>query len=68
MHSAHLILVTPVNVYSSQWVHQRDQIPVTPRALRAPELITRDSWDISIDTWALGCLVSRISVEPNHSI
>jgi len=40
------------------WNVQRDEWPVTPTALRAPELIARDLWDSSIDVWALGCLVT----------
>ena len=37
---------------------------MTPIALRAPELIHRESWNVNIDIWTLGCLVcsnSRIS-------
>ncbi|BCS18364.1 uncharacterized protein APUU_11192A [Aspergillus puulaauensis] len=45
----------------AQWMHQCGQIPVTPRALRAPELITCNSWEISIDTWALGCLIFELA-------
>ncbi|KAL4733021.1 kinase-like domain-containing protein [Aspergillus similis] len=31
--------------------------PVTPTALRAPELIHQNAWNAGIDVWALGCLV-----------
>lgn len=31
--------------------------PVTPVALRAPELIFTESWDMSIDIWSFGCLL-----------
>jgi len=47
------------------WNVQREKWPVTPIALRAPELIYRDLWDSSIDVWALGCLVaSPWCIEP----
>ncbi|KAK6820029.1 hypothetical protein RU639_007085 [Aspergillus parasiticus] len=32
---------------------QREQWPVTPTALRAPELIHHNAWDASIDIWTL---------------
>ncbi|KAL2786309.1 kinase-like domain-containing protein [Aspergillus keveii] len=32
---------------------------VTPTALRAPELIHQQTWDSSIDIWALGCLINE---------
>ncbi|KAI9654486.1 MAG: hypothetical protein M1821_006576 [Bathelium mastoideum] len=31
--------------------------PVTPLALRAPELIFKETFDASIDIWAFGCLI-----------
>ncbi|KAF9518782.1 hypothetical protein BS47DRAFT_197256 [Hydnum rufescens UP504] len=30
--------------------------PITPVALRAPELILTKSWDMTIDIWSFGCL------------
>lgn len=36
---------------------QCEQLPGTPTALRAPELIHRNPWNAGIDIWALGCLV-----------
>ncbi|KAF9890044.1 hypothetical protein FE257_006724 [Aspergillus nanangensis] len=35
--------------------------PVTPTALRAPELIHRNSWNAGIDVWALGCLIFELA-------
>ena len=40
------------------WSVQREEWPVTPTSLRAPELISRDLWDSGIDIWTLGCLVT----------
>ena len=34
--------------------------PITPAALRAPELILTKSWDMSIDIWSFGCLVCSV--------
>jgi serine/threonine protein kinase len=34
--------------------------PITPTALRAPELILTKSWDMSIDIWSFGCLVCSV--------
>ncbi|EGE83166.2 CMGC/SRPK protein kinase [Blastomyces dermatitidis ATCC 18188] len=47
--------------YLALWSRQRDQRPVTPTALRAPELIHRNTWDASIDIWALGCLIFELA-------
>ncbi|KAK9429959.1 kinase-like domain-containing protein [Lipomyces doorenjongii] len=44
-------------IYSGQY----DQRPVTPAALRAPELIRGDTWDASIDIWTLGCLIFELA-------
>ncbi|CAG7942234.1 unnamed protein product [Penicillium salamii] len=35
--------------------------PVTPLALRAPELIEGQAWDEKIDIWALGCLIFQLA-------
>ncbi|KAE8327707.1 kinase-like domain-containing protein [Aspergillus sergii] len=44
---------------------RRQQRPVTPTALRAPELIHRNDWDVGIDIWTLGCLIFELpSNEP----
>ncbi|RJE23790.1 Serine protein kinase [Aspergillus sclerotialis] len=40
---------------------QRGQRPVTPTALRAPELIHRGTWNAGIDIWALGCLIFELA-------
>jgi serine/threonine-protein kinase SRPK3 len=43
------------------WNANDDFLPVTPTALRAPELIKPRLWDQKIDIWAVGCLVSLLS-------
>lgn len=43
--------------YQLYGIHSINRRSVTPRALRAPELINGDTWDASIDIWSLGCLV-----------
>ncbi|KAL5338291.1 serine protein kinase [Aspergillus crustosus] len=35
---------------------QDDFLPVTPMALRAPELLQPNLWNEKVDIWALGCL------------
>ncbi|PKX99621.1 serine protein kinase [Aspergillus novofumigatus IBT 16806] len=40
---------------------QGDRKPVSPRALRTPELIRRNTWDAGIDIWTLGCLVFELA-------
>lgn len=50
--------------YLALWSRQRDQWPVTPTALHAPELIHRNAWDARIDIWALGCLVCPLYLNP----
>ncbi|KLJ08549.1 hypothetical protein EMPG_16024 [Blastomyces silverae] len=40
---------------------KHDQRPVTPTALRAPELIHRNVWDSAIDIWTLGCLIFQLA-------
>lgn len=45
------------------WSGRHDFPPVTPIALRAPELLQKSPWDGEIDIWALGCLV-RVSFPP----
>ncbi|KAL5362194.1 serine protein kinase [Aspergillus floccosus] len=45
----------------AQWAQQCDQQPVTPISLRAPELIHREKWDVSIDIWSLGCLIFQLA-------
>ena len=42
--------------------------PVTPVALRAPELIFKESWDMSIDIWSFGCLVCGTSPSELHML
>ncbi|KAL3440254.1 hypothetical protein BJX65DRAFT_35664 [Aspergillus insuetus] len=37
--------------------------PVTPTALRAPELSLRDSWNAGINVWALGCLIFELATK-----
>lgn len=43
------------------WSQQHDQWPVTPTALRPPELICRNTWDANIDIWALGCVIFELA-------
>ncbi|ODH50530.1 CMGC/SRPK protein kinase [Paracoccidioides brasiliensis] len=44
------------------WRHSfHGQQPVTPRAMRAPEVIRRESWDTGIDIWCLGCLIFQLA-------
>ncbi|RHZ73682.1 hypothetical protein CDV55_106006 [Aspergillus turcosus] len=43
------------------WGRQSHQKPVTPTALRAPELIRRNAWDAGIDIWAFGCLIFELA-------
>ncbi|KAK9375630.1 kinase-like domain-containing protein [Lipomyces chichibuensis] len=51
------------------WTGQRDQQPVTPTGLRAPELIYGGSWDASIDIWTLGCLLFELATnEPLFAV
>ncbi|PLB51214.1 serine protein kinase [Aspergillus steynii IBT 23096] len=40
----------------AMWNTQDGSSPVTPIALRAPELLQPCSWNQKIDIWALGCL------------
>ncbi|CAG8106730.1 unnamed protein product [Penicillium salamii] len=35
--------------------------PVTPLALRVPEIIEGHAWDEKIDIWALGCLIFQLA-------
>lgn len=51
------VVTANVEIAVSQDIQVPGQ-PITPRALRAPELIRRDNWDANIDIWCLGCLVS----------
>ncbi|KOC12557.1 hypothetical protein AFLA70_215g002400 [Aspergillus flavus AF70] len=43
------------------FIRQREQRPVTPTALRAPELIHRIEWDVGIDIWTLGRLIFELA-------
>ncbi|KAE8340205.1 hypothetical protein BDV24DRAFT_175485 [Aspergillus arachidicola] len=43
-------------IHCAAFIRQREQRPVTPTALRAPELIHRMEWGVGIDIWTLGCL------------
>ncbi|KAE8311555.1 hypothetical protein BDV41DRAFT_565695 [Aspergillus transmontanensis] len=61
----HLCLVPPVMISDGEamtitgrphYAAYVQEWPVTPRALRAPELIRQNAWDASIDIWTLGCL------------
>ncbi|KAL4890865.1 serine protein kinase [Aspergillus ambiguus] len=49
----------------AQWIRHCDQEPVTPLALRAPELIQQRPADTAIDTtidiWTLGCLLFELA-------
>ena len=47
---------------SPAFIRQREQRPVTPTALRAPELIHRIEWDVGIDIWTLGRLVCEAPI------
>ncbi|KAJ5392128.1 hypothetical protein N7509_007618 [Penicillium cosmopolitanum] len=43
------------------WNIQYNASPVTPVALRAPELLFQHSWNQKIDIWALGCLIFQLT-------
>jgi serine/threonine-protein kinase SRPK3 len=47
-----------LTVMIALWRANDDFLPVTPMALRAPELIQPRSWDQKVDIWAIGCLVN----------
>ena len=42
--------------------------PVTPVALRAPEIILRKPWDVGIDVWSFGCLVCGACPSEPHML
>ncbi|KAL4951422.1 serine protein kinase [Aspergillus filifer] len=52
------LLVKIGDMGGAMWNTQNDSLPVTPMALRAPELLqpTSSSWNEKVDIWALGCL------------
>lgn len=50
------------------WRDRCDHCPVTPKALRAPELIRAEAWDASIDIWALACVVRTLPVVSVESL
>ncbi|KAJ5161603.1 hypothetical protein N7492_006995 [Penicillium capsulatum] len=43
------------------WNTQDDPLPVTPIALRAPELLNPHLWNEKADIWALGCLIFQLA-------
>ncbi|KAJ5580230.1 uncharacterized protein N7459_006215 [Penicillium hispanicum] len=43
------------------WNTQDDSLPVTPIALRAPELLKPHLWNEKVDIWALGCLIFQLA-------
>ncbi|CAG8887175.1 unnamed protein product [Penicillium egyptiacum] len=43
------------------WNAQDDFLPVTPVALRAPELVQPHSWNEKADVWALACLIFQLA-------
>ncbi|KAJ5080879.1 hypothetical protein N7456_013589, partial [Penicillium angulare] len=45
----------------AMWNAKHDLLPVTPMALRAPELLQPHSWNEMIDIWALGCLIYQLA-------
>lgn len=68
MSVSNLVWIALLRLTQAQYVQRRDEKPVTPLGLRAPELLqhTRDtSIDTTLDIWALGCLVcQRQSLSP----
>ncbi|KAJ5086551.1 serine protein kinase [Penicillium alfredii] len=45
----------------AMWSGQYDSLPVTPTALRAPELLEKCPWNEKIDIWTLGCLIFQLA-------
>lgn len=45
----------------AMWNTQSDSLPVTPMALRAPELLQPSLWNEKVDIWALGCLIFQLA-------
>ncbi|KAJ6145807.1 hypothetical protein N7470_009702 [Penicillium chermesinum] len=43
------------------WSLQDNACPVTPAALRAPELLLHRPWNQKVDIWALGCLIFQLA-------
>ncbi|KAJ5975399.1 hypothetical protein N7481_009106 [Penicillium waksmanii] len=43
------------------WNIQYNASPVTPVALKAPELLIQHSWNQKVDIWALGCLIFQLT-------
>ncbi|OJJ46586.1 hypothetical protein ASPZODRAFT_132656 [Penicilliopsis zonata CBS 506.65] len=46
---------------AAQWAQQCNQRPATPTALRAPEIINQEKWDMNIDIWTLGCSIFELA-------
>ncbi|KAL1867615.1 hypothetical protein Plec18167_008615 [Paecilomyces lecythidis] len=57
----HTLFVKIGDLGGAVWSSQHDQWPVTPRALRPPELICRDTWEANIDLWTLGCTIFELA-------
>ncbi|KAI9749026.1 MAG: aconitate hydratase [Chaenotheca gracillima] len=55
------LLVKIGDLGGATWSAQCDKLPPTPRALRAPELISQHRWDVGVDIWALGCLIFQLA-------
>ncbi|KAL4807891.1 serine protein kinase [Aspergillus unguis] len=50
------LLVKIGDLGGAMWKTQSDVLPVTPTALRAPELLQPSSWNEKVDIWTVGCL------------
>lgn len=48
------------NTNKAFWANDPPESTVTPIALRAPELIFKESFNSSIDIWSFGCLIYEI--------
>ncbi|KAJ5655034.1 hypothetical protein N7490_002037 [Penicillium lividum] len=55
------LLVKIGDMGGAMWNTHDDFLPVTPMALRAPELLQPHAWNEKIDIWALGCLIYQLA-------
>ncbi|KAJ5121243.1 uncharacterized protein N7515_009204 [Penicillium bovifimosum] len=59
--SSSTLLVKIGDMGGAMWNTQDKSRPVTPVALRAPELLQPHSWNEKADIWALGCLIFQLA-------
>ncbi|CAG8221777.1 unnamed protein product [Penicillium olsonii] len=55
------LLVKIGDLGGAMWNTQDDFLPVTPMALRAPELLQPHPGNEKVDIWALGCLIFQLA-------